>query len=197
VRETDLYPIENVHLKAGFLSDTVEVLINPNDDSNEYHIYTSEAYPYYHTGNQQYDVTYSDDICDARSIELYAEYTDGTTDGIELTLPACPSEAVINEFLPTLTVTENTDGTVTFAFTHTDNANVSEVQLDVYDNEGGFNVFEGGSQEDSDVGGIPFDTTSVVADSNTFTSGHTYNVNFEVFDVYGRVFGVERQFTYE
>ena len=194
VRETDLYPIENVHLKAGFLPDTVEMFINPNDDSNEYHIYTSEAYPHYYTGNQQYDVTFSDDICDARDVHLYADYADGTTDGIELTLPACPSEAVINEFIPTLTVTENTDGTVTFAFTHTDNANVSEVQLDVY--EDGFNVFEGGSQEDSD-GGIPFDTTSVVADSNTFTSGHIYNVNFEVFDVYGRVFGVERQFTYQ
>jgi hypothetical protein len=196
VTETDLYPIDNVYLDAGFFPNTVELFINPNDDSNEYHLYTSETYPYYYTGNQQYDVTYSADICAARDIDLHVDYADGTTDGIELTLPACPTEAVLDEFIPTLTVTQNTDGTVTFAFTHTDNANVSEVQLDVYDNEGGYNVFEGGSDGDDDGGSIPFDTTSIVANATTFTSGHSYNANFEVFDVYGRVFGVQKQFTY-
>lgn len=190
VEETDLYPIDSVTLDAGFLSEPVELLINSNDDSNEYHFYSAESSPYYYTGGSEYSASWLGSICSSayNEVSLEAVYTDGSTDGIEVTLPSCPTQAVIDEFIPEISATVNTDGSVTLAFSHTDSTRVDEINLDVYTADYGNDVFEADS--------IPFDETEIVVPSNTFTPGQTYNINFEVFDQTGRVFGKEISFTY-
>lgn len=190
VTSTSSYPVESVTGTFGFLSGPVEMLVNPYDDNNEFHVYLNEDEGYAWTGGAFAEgITWTGDICTDRDAVLDVTYEDGSTDSLEYTLPECPTEADVADLMPSIdTITKNADGTVTINFTLTDSEDLAQATVWVYDNKGGYTVYEADS--------MPFSKTSLVVDPDVFSSGSEYRVEIEIDTIGGWSFGTDQVFTY-
>jgi len=180
VEETDLYPISHVYLDADFFSNEVELFVNSNDDSNEYHFFASQSTQEYYSGGVSYPASWVGTICDDRAVKLYAVYADGTQDAVNVTLPTCPTAAELDDMMPAISsFDELADGSYRIEFVVPQNSKVANIRFEIYNTNGNL-VFEGDN--------LPFDTTHIDIPASDIASG-TYNVSIKVEDLYGRDFG--------
>lgn len=186
VEETDLYPVSAATVTSDIFDSEAALLRAPENDSNQLQVFLDD-----NGACGSFSVPCSTrwvkDFCANRDVELKVTYSDTTEAVYNFTLPACPSDAYITEYMPAIgDITTAEDGRVTVPYTIAAEDGIADIQFEIYD----------GSNVVYDSEDTPFALRAITIGNDVFESGKTYYVSLEVEDLYGRRFATSRQFTY-